>query len=278
MRARLAPLLVLLGLLPLGSSCVVTYGGASSLRPEPLPAPNDLAEIEVRLETMIVGEIETDRRDRLVAAADLARLAALMAPAEQAQVRQYLQRVVAIEERSQPMSAPILFEEPLPEVMATFDPMGTVVEEEDLGGLQELSPGASPTIDAPPTAPPEARVLPPAAGSSSDPTELAHSALEAGDPGAALAALEPCVRDVCGEGAAELRARAEDAWIHQERERAGAIYLRARAEADPTERRLRLEEASTILSDLLARFPSAQHADAIARNLELVRKELAPSP
>lgn len=273
MRACLALALIFLVLLPLGSGCVVSYGGASGLRPEPLPAPNDLAEIEIRLESLFVGEIETDRRDRLVAAIDLARLAVLMAPTEREPIQRYLQRVVAIEERNQPMSAPSLFEEALPELMGTFSPVGVQIEEEDLGGVQELSPVPQ-DLAPPPTGTETERVLD--SGSSADPVALAQAALDAGDAGAALAALEPCSRVDCADGVDELRARAEDAWIHQERERAGAIYLRARSEPDATERGLRLGEAQAILEELLTRFPTAQQTEAIRRNLDLVRKELEP--
>ncbi len=294
MRARPALAVVFLALLPLGGGCVVSYGGASGLRPEPLPVPNDLAEIEIRLESLIVGEIETDRRDRLVAAIDLSRQAALMAPTERQQVQRYLQRVVAIEERNQPMSAPSLFEEALPELMATFSPVGVQVDEEDLGGVQDLNPPAEE-----PAVPPgesenasesesetdnesesesESRRVLERGSSSSDPVALARAALEAGDPGAALAALEPCAQVACADGVSELRARVEEAWIHQERERAGAIYLRARSEPDPTERALRLAEARAILEELLIRFPSAPQAEAIRRNLDLVRKEPPASP
>lgn len=283
----------------LGPGCVVSYGDATGLRPEALPPPNDFAEIEVRLEALVLDEVEVDRRDRLDAALDLLRAGRTMQVEDQARVLRYLQQIVAIEERSQPMSAPTLFEEALPETTATFTPLVGGIQEEDLGGYQELGAGADATPANAETAPPaggqvgssgdsatgsegatggdSARVLRPAdsgAGSPSDPVAVARSALEAGDPAGALAALEPCGLIDCGEGLDELRAQARDLWIHTERERAGALYVRARSEPDPMDRRARLVEARDILVGLLDRFPEADQAEALRRNLELVTQEL----
>lgn len=287
--------LAALGASTLGAGCVVSYGDATGLRPEPLPPPNDFAEIELRLEALVLDEVEVDRRDRLDAALDLLRAGRTMQPEDQARVLRYLQQVVSIEERSQPMSAPTLFEEALPETTATFTPLGGGIVEEDLGGVQELGQdpdapeGEAPTGGEDGAGPGEgsggegaageggARVLRPAggpAGSPSDPVAVARSALEAGDPAGALAALEPCGLVDCGEGLEALRVQARDAWIHAERERAGALYVRARSEPDPMERRARLVEARDILAGLLDRFPAAEQAEALQRNLDLVRAEL----
>ncbi len=240
-RSPLSPLAALgcalsgAGLLTLGSSCIVTYGGATGLRPEPLPAPNDIAEIAVRLEALVAEEAELDRRDRLVAALDLSRQALLMSEPDRTRVQAYLLRLVAIEERSQPMSAPILFDAPLPEVVGTFAPIGATVEEEDLGGVQELRDQGG---DGPPSA------EPPASGGSAP--------VPAGPPA---------------------DASERDAWIFAERERAGAIFLRARAETDGAARAAKLAEAREILVRLLESFPDLEQAEAIQRNLELVERE-----
>lgn len=293
--------LAALGAGTLGPGCVVSYGDATGLRPEPLPPPNDFAEIELRLEALVLDEVEVDRRDRLDAALDLLRAGRTMQPEDQARVLRYLQQLVSIEERAQPMSAPTLFEEALPETTATFTPLGGGIVEEDLGGVEELGATGGATGEEGATGgqgatgeegatggadggQPQgaggdgaARVLRPAggaAGSPSDPVAVARSALEAGDPAGALAALEPCGLVDCGEGLEDLRVQARDAWIHAERERAGALYVRARSEPDPMERRARLVEARDILAGLIDRFPDADQVEALRRNLDLVLVEL----
>lgn len=303
--------LAALGASSLGAGCVVSYGDATGLRPEPLPPPNDFAEIEVRLEALVLDEVEVDRRDRLDAALDLLRAGRTMQADDQARVLRYLQQIVSIEERSQPMSAPTLFAEALPETTATFTPLGGGIVEEDLGGVEELGRGEAAEGEGAGAEDTGAegegsegtgaegegsegagaedagaagggpRVLRPAggaAGSPSDPVAVARSALEAGDPAGALAALEPCGLIDCGEGLEALRAQARDAWIHAERERAGGLYVRARSEPDPMDRRARLVEARDILVGLLDRFPDASQAEALRRNLELVQAELEARP
>ncbi|MCB9777410.1 MAG: hypothetical protein H6742_02470 [Alphaproteobacteria bacterium] len=289
MRKVVPPLLVLLSLSPLlgGAACVVQYGTEPVVRPaEPQAPPGDFAEVQDRFEDLYSGEVEVDRRDRLDAAMDLLRRGRTMPPDEQAAVLAYLKRLLAIEERAQPMEAPELFGAAEPGQVASFTPVGTVIEEEDLGGVEQVEqpPGddgegddgsgssgegaaepAGATDDDPPVD--DAPV-------TTDPVGQARAALAAGDPPGALAALAPCGAIDCGDGADALAAQARDAWIHTERERAGALFVRARSEPDPVERSARLVEARDILASLLERFPDASQADDLRRNISLVQAEL----
>lgn len=296
-----------------GPGCVMSYGEATGVRPaEPLPPPNDFTEVQARLEQMEAGETRVDRRDRLDAALDLLRVGRTMDPDPQARVLRYLQRLVTIEERSQPVDAPSLFTETLPETTATFAPITGGIEEEDLGGAEEVPAAAAPAAESPAEEASAAAAAAPAAVSPAESTEapteasteapteapteasteasteapteelqvaepmsLARAALDAGDPAGALAALEPCGVVDCPDGVATLRAQAQIAWIHAERERAGALFVRARSEPDPTERKARLVESRQILSALLDRFPDAPQAEDIRRNVDLVDKEIA---
>lgn len=285
MRPTARPLacLALLAASLVGPACVVSYGNATGVRPaEPLPPPNDFAEVEVRLDLLVANETEVDRRDRLDAALDLLRAGRTMESKAQERVLRYLQLLVTIEERGEPVDAPALFAETLPETTATFSPLIGGIEEEDLGGFEELSAPPPEELDAleeldapddalrdaPEDAPEEAPT------GAADPVSAARAALEAGDPAGALAALSPCGVVDCADDAEALREEAEEAWIHAERERAGALFVRARSEPDATERMGRLVEAREILAGLVDRFPDAEQVEAIRRNIDLVQKEL----
>lgn len=278
---RLAGPLLLSGMLltgSLGAGCVVRYEGGSLRPPEPLPPPVDFVQVEERLVALREAETDVDVRDRLDAALDLLRSGQTMTPAPQAAVLRYLQRVVAVEERDQPVEAPAVFGEGADGGGESL--IGPPIEEEDLGGSEPVEAPLPDPADGAPAALPD-RVVPEAelaAGAPGDPVASARTALAAGDAAAALAALEPCPQIGCGEEADALRAEAVDAWVHAERERSGALFVRARAELDPIERRARLDEARGILIALLERFPETSQADDIRRNIETVDKELQGQP
>jgi len=115
-------------------------------------------------------------------------------------VLRYLQRVVGIEERGEAVEAPTLFEEALPETSETFTPLGGQVEEEDLGGLQELGSGAT-VLPSDPSAAEPALMEPPADPAAVPPADPA--AVPPADPAAAEpAAAEPAAPSPAAPGPA----------------------------------------------------------------------------
>ena len=69
-----------------------------------------------------------------------------------------------------------------------------------------------------------------------------------------------------------------DARLRSERERAGRLFLEARALQDPVARRRGLEDARDLLASLLATCPDSPNAAAIRRNLGLVEREIEKDP
>ncbi len=65
-----------------------------------------------------------------------------------------------------------------------------------------------------------------------------------------------------------------DGWVHDERERAGAIFLEARDLPQGNDRRNRIEEVLRILDGLVRDYPDSTYREAIDRNIQLVRDEL----
>ncbi|RME23725.1 MAG: hypothetical protein D6798_12930, partial [Deltaproteobacteria bacterium] len=149
---------VLVGATP---ACVVHHATPTepvAVRPaEPVPPPANFREVQARLEALIVDEIEVDRRDRIDAALDLLRAARLMTPADQVAVLEFLQRWVAIEERSRPMEAPALFAVDGAGAVGAgaggADAGGVVplagarIEEQDLGGVEVIEPPPGSTAE-----------------------------------------------------------------------------------------------------------------------------------
>lgn len=264
------------------ASCVVRYGDApGSLPAEPLPPPVDFAEVEARLAELIVEDEDRDRLDRIRAAQELARRMKTQDPRAQQVALTYLQRLVAIEERSRPMEAPALYGA---EVEQGFTPLvGSGIEEEDLGGVEELAP---PSPEEPPPGAGEA----PEAEGGEDAVPAAEEAtvdeagserlgrarwlLDDGDALGAMTVLEECRGAPCWGEAEALHAEARDAHVARIREEAGARFVAARAEADPALRRASLEEVRSTLAELADRYPQSPLTPDVRRNLALVQREL----
>lgn len=73
---------------------------------------------------------------------------------------------------------------------------------------------------------------------------------------------------------ARLWEEAVDGWCHSERERAGKLFVRAREMPAGDVQSSAYVEVERILSGLLEEFPQSSYADAIQKNLEMVRKEM----
>lgn len=250
----LIPLLLL-------SACVVQYGpppdgGAVPPVPqEPQDPPVDFDEVVERLDALLVSTEDVDQRDRLDAARGLARRMRDEEPRAQRIVLAYLQEVVTIEERTQPMEAPALYSGE-----ATFSLDGPAIVEEELEAPDEPEPTAE---------------APPAPGSTEDVTVLLQQARDlqqAGELAQALSLLERCLGQPCFEAAEPQWIAARDAYVHQQREQAGVLFLRARDEADPVVRLQALTDIRQRLADLADRYPEAAQAEAVRRNVELVQR------
>lgn len=116
------------------TGCVVRYGDApassgAAAANSAAPGPQDAAlrDLEARIDALLQVSEQVDQKDRLQAAWELARkMKGQPASAQQAAVS-YLGQLVAIEERSKPMDAPVLVDE-----AGSFTPIGTGIEVEDI--------------------------------------------------------------------------------------------------------------------------------------------------
>ena len=196
-------------LLPLLAGCVVRYAPEPAGE-APLPPPVDFGEVDARLGALLASPSDVDQRDRLQAALTLSRKAKTDDAATQRAVLAYLQKVVAIEERSRPLAAPIL--PPVPTVESFVPLGGDVVVEDVLGG----GPGADSAPEPP-----------------ADPVEAFEAAAEAGDLDAAVVAAELCRDASCWVDIQPNWPAVRDAHVRAERDKAGEAYLAARALGEP---------------------------------------------
>jgi hypothetical protein len=231
-------------------------GAAAAVAQEPQPPPVDFEEVVERLDDMLVETQEVDQRDRLDAARALARRMRDEEPRAQRIVLAYLQNVVEIEERSRAVEVPALYEGET----AVFAPGGAVVEEELLG---EDAGAARDAADDEPSDP---------EGSVVDRLQRARDLRDAGDLAAALAELEACLERPCYAEVVDTWEPIRDAYVSQQREQAGVLFLRARDEADPAVRLQALTDIRQRLADLVDRYPKTQQADDLRRHVELVQR------
>lgn len=249
------------------SGCVVKkYDGASnagSAAPGAVQARQgvDFSGVEARLDSLISATEDHDQRDRLIAAADLARASKRLSPEAQAVNLDYLQTLLGVEERNVPYAAP------------TLSGM-TVVESAPPPVVEEDPSAPPPPVQAPP---PPVEAPPPAAPATPSPAELNARAKEllAADPQGAMAALEPCRDQPCWAEVSETWAEARDAYVFRVREEAGARYIASRQIADKAARKAELDAVMKTLDELLVRYPDSRYADAIRRNQSLVAADLA---
>lgn len=247
------------------AGCVVKYGapaassgGGASSAPSTLPAGGaDFTALEARIDALLVSTEDRDQRDRLSAAADLARQSARLPVEAQAVNHAFLQRLLSVEERGLPYAAPTMG--PVGRAGVQLSP---VVEEDP-----EAGPGASEAAADPPAVvapPPDAPAL----------LASARQLLTDGDFNGAMASLEPCRGQACWSEVSGTWAEARDALVFKAREEAGTRYLAARQEVDPEARAAALREVRDVLTELLQRYPDSTYADALQRNLALVQGDL----
>jgi hypothetical protein len=236
--------------LPLLAGCVVRYAPEPAAAGEaPLPPPVDFGEVDTRLGVLLADPADVDQRDRLQAALTLSRRAKTDDAATQRSVLAYLRKVVAIEERSRPLAAPIL--PPVPTV-ESFVPVGAdAVVEEALEG------------------PPDGAIEPP-----TDPIAAFTIAAESGDLRAAVAAAEACWDAPCWSDIEPGWPEVRDAHVRAERDKAGEAYLAARAMGEPAARLAAFHAVRSQLAGLASRFPDATDAEDVRRNVGLVQREI----
>lgn len=267
---------LLLLALTLGTGCIIRSGPPPGATAPTAAVPGDLAAIEVRLDDLLSSNDDLDRRDRLMAALDLARQARHLDEAPRAAIVAYLEQLAAIEARNEPFAAPaILPLEALPEASGS-----ATMLEETLGEAPELPP--QPTESAPPAeivapaeAPPSAEIAatPPVADDLA--VQQARQQLASGDLAGALASLETCRGQPCWGAAEPLWAETRDRYVFAQREAAGARYLASRELDDRAARIEALRAVRDELSQLLSRYPDTRYADALQRNIALVSQELS---
>lgn len=189
-----------------------------------------------RIDKLLVGAQEVDRRDRLVELRDLVVAAQAMEGRAQASVLRYAERALVVEERAQPLDVAEL---PM-EMAAGFEPVVEVaVEDVDplVGARRALAEGRF--------------------------TE----AIAACD--AASAASPPVV------GASALRAEAVDRQVRAESEAAGAAFLAARALPVGEARRVALQAVVVRLQALVDQYPDSTLAAEVHKHLATAQTELA---
>ncbi|MCB9765640.1 MAG: hypothetical protein H6739_38050 [Alphaproteobacteria bacterium] len=219
----------------------------SSASPERRARP-DYAGLEQELLNLAESDpdIGVDRNDRLMAAQELT--VALRRPRADADaaVEAYLRRLIEIESRA-------LADEPVAfaEEGVTF---GGSIAEEELG---------IDTSDVPP-----AEVLPPEEAETA-----ARAALAEDDYRRAIQVLEPHKDAEVWPTLAPVWSEAVDGWVHEERERAGQLFLDARALPE-AQRGPAVHEVLGILNGLVEDYPESSYRAAIERNIELVEREL----
>lgn len=106
--------------------------------------------------------------------------------------------------------------------------------------------------------------------------QSARDALAAGKASEAVALLEGWRdSDAWTEGQQTLWLEAVDVYVHEQREAAGRRFLAARELPDALARAAEMRAVEGALAALLADYPESSYRDALERNLQLVRKELA---
>lgn len=301
---QIIPLLFLVG-------CVVPYGEApetSAVTVAPaVSTMGDLTSLEARLLLLLDENQDADRAARLEALRSLMRRSRTWTPDAQRDLVVYLEALLRVEERwrgeqglegFEPIASAETVGEPAL-IQEGGAPVAVPIVEERLG--EELQPADTELPDpgpagteepslqpAEPVAQPEQAGEPEQVTPDRDPDarrreglERAREALSKDAYLDALAELDALLEAQREAGVEELdeelmglRQEAVDGWVHIENERAGEMFLAARALQDADARRAAFEAVAALLESLQNDYPDAALAQRISRNLRLVHDEL----
>ncbi len=290
--------------------CVMRYGEAPRSAADVAAERVDLAPIEAKIEAMIEVETQLDRRDNLEAARALSRDLKTADASAQAALRVYLEALVQIMERDEPV--PLEASEVVDGGVAFDSPNAVEVGAAELSDAPaapaggEAAPAEPPVegpvvgpvegpivtpVDAPVQALSDASVQAPVEGPSSDaeppPAEppitrppgevlaLARAHLKANELEQALALLESCPQRSCGNAGVRLHAELCTAWTLGERRVTTRQHEAASREPDPTARDALLRQVESDLVEVIRRCPET--ATGARNQLDRVRAERVSS-
>ncbi len=271
------------------TGCVVPYGETPETSvvetAQASTAMGDLTGLEARLLLLMDENQDADRAARLEALRSLLRRSRTWEPRAQQDLVVYVRSLLQVEERWRsdqglegfgpiapvsPADAPI-------EEFIEGSAVAVPVVEETLGDDTDTRPPAElPVVDDPDTVTPDRS----AEAMREEGLQAAREALSKGAYLEAIEQLDALQADTAGgddepdEQLATLRSEAVDGWVHTERERAGRLFLEAREISDAEARSEALSEVVAILEGLLGDYPESSYAEAINRNLQLVKREL----
>ncbi len=206
--------------------------------------PVSFAPLEERVNVLVADAEQADRRDRLLAARELMHAMRNTDPAAQAKVYSFLAEFLMIEERDRPTLIGVEIGPPLG---------GALVEEELIV--------------------PEPTPLDPTPLPLTDESGAVAAARAALSDGRNLDAFDALAR-LGSANAVALRREAVDGHCRVERERAGHLFLEARAMAPGGERVASLRAVRRLLAAINERFPDNSFASAIAENIVKVDADL----
>lgn len=291
------------------AGCVLRSGGSKDLDAGPTgPPPQDFSEVIDRTRDLIDNTDDADRRSRLDALWEFASEADRIDPAAQEVVLHYLERLVTIEERTQPLELPLA-------AGAMTEDFGDpeVVESEELAGPEALAAPPTPVVEGDLLQPDASELgeAPPAgedatadenatAGEDATADEgempdvaapppmpavdvealLAEAAqlMERGEPAAAMGVLTVCKDQPCWPAVEAEHVAARDAHVFARKELASVRFLELRGEPEVAVQRAGLLQILEELSTLRASFPESAWAAELGEQISRVQRELETLP
>lgn len=221
-----------------------TGAAAAGVAPvEAAPPPVSFELLDGRISSLLPVAVDADQRDRLLAHRRLIDGMRGKDPVAQKIVHDYLEAVLAVEERGQPMA-----------IGGDDAPPVVSISEERLQ-VEPVAPAGAALVAE------------------------ARAAVSSGAYAQAIATLDRvAVSDPAAAEAVALRKEAVDAFARQERERAGEAFLKARALPAGPERTAALHAVRAALTDINQRFPDNAYAEPIRENIARVDAELSGTP
>ncbi len=288
-RAALASLLLV--------GCVVKSGGKKEIEAGPVgPPPQDFSGVIDRTRDLIADNDDADRRGRLDALWEFALEADQLDPAAQVVVLHYLDRLVTIEERVQPVEMPLAAG-----VMTEEFGDPAVIESAELAGPEALAAPPAPVVEGD-LLQPDAAELGGAAAEDDAPSEdesaedaappapampavdveavLAEGArmMNKGDPTAAMGVYEVCANQPCWPAVEAAHVAARDAHVFARKEACSVRFLELRGEPSVSAQRAGLLQILEELSTLRASFPDSTWSGELATQISRVQRELETLP